>query len=170
MNTPLVVSVTDELVAELEALASKATPGPWNYDGSYVCTMRKEDGTTYVESWNPVADALLSKNVRYIATANPATILALLAERAEFRRLLLEQEKIMQSLRDSEWALIGEREELLRDAGRYWWLRAQNAKSPEECSEINDFAVVIDGPDGGAWVGSDLDAAIDAAMQSEAKQ
>lgn len=47
---------------------------------------------------------------------------ALLAERAEFRRLLLEQEQIMQSLRDSEWALIGERAELKRDAERLKWL------------------------------------------------
>ncbi|MCV0420095.1 MAG: hypothetical protein K5804_17780 [Microbacterium sp.] len=72
------MTINDELLAELEAAANAATPGPWNYDGSYVCTMRQEDGTVYVESWNPIADALLTKNVHYISTANPATILALL--------------------------------------------------------------------------------------------
>ena len=83
MTTGLLPSITDELVAELEALASKATPGPWGYDGSYVCTVRNDGETVYVQSWDPVADALLSKNVHYIAAANPATILALLAERKE---------------------------------------------------------------------------------------
>ena len=86
MSTSPVMSITDEMVVELEALASKATPGPWSYDSSYVCTVRQDGGTTYVESWNPVADALLSKNVHYIAKANPATILALLAERKELVR------------------------------------------------------------------------------------
>ena len=88
MTTGLVMSITDELVAELEALAGKATPGPWGYDGSYVCTVRNDGETVYVQSWDPVADALLSKNVHYIASANPATILALLAERAELRRVI----------------------------------------------------------------------------------
>ena len=86
MSTSPVMSITDEMVVELEALASKATPGTWSYDRSYVCTVRQDGGTTYVESWNPVADALLSKNVHYIALANPATILALLAERKELVR------------------------------------------------------------------------------------
>ena len=86
MTTSPVMGITDELVSELEALASEATPGPWGYDGSYVCTVRNEGETVYVQSWDPVADALLSKNVHYIATANPATILALLAERAELKR------------------------------------------------------------------------------------
>ena len=86
MTAPLVQSITDEMVAELELLASKATPGPWSYDSSYVCTVRQEGGTAYVEGWNPVADALLSKNLHYIAKANPATILALLAERKDLVR------------------------------------------------------------------------------------
>ena len=67
MTTSPVMTVTDELLAELEEAAKGATPGPWNYDGSYVCTMRQDGETVYVESWNPVADALLSKNVKYIA-------------------------------------------------------------------------------------------------------
>lgn len=80
-----------------------------------------------------------------------------------------EESALFDRIGDVLLALMAERAELKRDAERYRWLRVQNAKSPEECSEINDFAVVIDGPDGGAWIGSDLDAAIDAAMQSEAK-
>lgn len=80
MTTSPVMTVTDELLAELEEAASNATPGPWSYDGSYVCTMRQDGETVYVESWNPVADALLSKNVKYISAANPSTITALTAE------------------------------------------------------------------------------------------
>lgn len=65
---------------ELRRLAEEATPGEWGYDGSYVCTSRNEDGTVYVESWNPVSDCLLTKNAKYIAAANPAAVLALIAE------------------------------------------------------------------------------------------
>lgn len=90
--------------------------------------------------------ALTCRNEGGAVLIHADQVRALLAERAEFRRLLLEQEQIMQSLRDSEWALIGEREELLRDAGRYRHYR-QGMVSPEL-----------------------LDSNIDAAMQSEAKQ
>lgn len=57
--------------------------------------------------------------------------------------------------------------QLEKDAARYAYLRQQNAKDPEQCSELNDFAVVYDGPDGGSWVGACLDTAIDAAMQAD---
>lgn len=85
MKTPITPTVTEELISGLEAAANAATPGPWNYDGSYVCTMRQEDDTVYVESWNPIADALLTKNVHYIAKSNPATILALLQHVRELK-------------------------------------------------------------------------------------
>ena len=130
MSTPLVVSVTDELVAELEEAC-------------------REHGQGFM-----------------VETEH---VLRLLAERAEFRRLLLEQEQIMQSLRDSEWALIGEREELLRDAERYRWLRQSMwYVGPDnffcgEGGDMNDY-------ENHNYRADTLDAAIDAAMQSEAKQ
>ena len=98
MTTSPVMTVTDELLAELEEAASNATPGPWSYDGSYVCTMRQDGETVYVESWNPVADALLSKNVKYISAANPATITALTAE---LRRLRAENAELGGLLREA---------------------------------------------------------------------
>ena len=99
MNTTgPVTTVTDELLAELEEAASNATPGPWSYDGSYVCTMRQDGETVYVESWNPVADALLSKNVKYISAANPSTITALTAE---LRRLRAEKAELGGLLREA---------------------------------------------------------------------
>jgi len=98
MTTSPVMTVTDELLAELEEAASNATPGPWSYDGSYVCTMRQDGETVYVESWNPVADALLSKNVKYISAANPSTITALTAE---LRRLRAENAELGGLLREA---------------------------------------------------------------------
>lgn len=98
MSTSPVMTVTDELLAELEEAASNATPGPWSYDGSYVCTMRQDGETVYVESWNPVADALLSKNVKYISAANPSTITALTAE---LRRLRAENAELGGLLREA---------------------------------------------------------------------
>jgi len=65
---------------KLKELAEKATKGPWGYDGSYVCPARTEDGTTYVESWRSIADCAQPENTKFIAAANPAAVLALIAE------------------------------------------------------------------------------------------
>jgi hypothetical protein len=66
--------------SELQELSEKATPGPWGYDGSYVCPARVEGGTTYVESWRSVADCHQAENTKFIAAANPAVVLELIAE------------------------------------------------------------------------------------------
>jgi hypothetical protein len=99
MSTSPVMAITDELVAELEALAGKATPGPWwidshghnmvseSMDHQLVFTADDRMGkaernkeTGNLSHWPNDWDA------SFIATANPATILALLAERAELKR------------------------------------------------------------------------------------
>lgn len=66
--------------SELKKLAEAATPGPWAYDGSYVCPARTEDGTTYVELWRSIADCHQPENTKFIAAANPAAVLALINE------------------------------------------------------------------------------------------
>ena len=66
--------------SELKRLAEAATSGPWSYDGSYVCPARVEGGTTYVETWRSVADCAQPENTKFIAAANPAAVLALIAE------------------------------------------------------------------------------------------
>lgn len=66
--------------SELKRLAEAATSGPWAYDGSYVCPARTEDGTTYVELWRSIADCHQPENTKFIAAANPAAVLALIAE------------------------------------------------------------------------------------------
>lgn len=83
---------------ELRRLAEEATPGEWGYDGSYVCTSRNEDGTVYVESWNPVSDCLLTKNAKYIAAANPAAILSLLDD---IERLERDNSSLRQDVRNA---------------------------------------------------------------------
>lgn len=79
MTTAPVQSITDVQLAELESKAKEATPGQWGRDGYFVCPARAEAGTTYVESWRPAAEARSVENARFIAAANPATILALIA-------------------------------------------------------------------------------------------
>ncbi|MBU0792034.1 MAG: ead/Ea22-like family protein [Gammaproteobacteria bacterium] len=71
---------------KLKALAEAATPGPWGSDGSYVCTARTEGGTTYVESWRAVADSNQMENTKFIAEANPAAVLELIAENERLER------------------------------------------------------------------------------------
>ncbi len=73
--------------SELKRLAEVATPGPWGRDGSYVCPARVEGGTTYIESWRAIADSHHLEDVRYIAAANPAAILALIAENERLQGL-----------------------------------------------------------------------------------
>lgn len=73
--------------SELKRLAEAATPGPWGRDGSYVCPVRVEGGTTYIESWRAIADSHHLEDVHYIAAANPTAILALIAENERLQNL-----------------------------------------------------------------------------------
>lgn len=65
---------------KLRALAEAATRGDWGQDGTYFAKARQEGGTTYVESWRPIGQAFSVEDAKFIAAANPATILALLGE------------------------------------------------------------------------------------------
>lgn len=84
MTTSPITSITEELLAELDQLAGKATPGPWAAERDQVGPRSQEDDQSYgmlipvayIErfDWPENADA----NKSLIAAANPATILALL--------------------------------------------------------------------------------------------
>ena len=112
MSNALAVSVTDELVAELEALAGECG----------------QHGANWYEPHHMEAFPEYACDQGFVIAASPATILALLAERAELKR----------------------------DAARYWKLRYgsgwpavfSDSCSPEPLRML------------------ELDAAIDAAMQS----
>ena len=128
MSTPLVISLTDELVEELEALAKKSDAAG-------------EDWVSYAD----LAGTLENKcDIDYIVDASPATILALLAERAE----------------------------LLRDAERLDWFIKECCVM--ECANGSASPVVYriywshEAEGQREWRASPR-AAIDAAMQSEAK-
>lgn len=146
MTTSPVTSVTDELIAELEALAvivkgwnlphafQEPEEGFLPQDWEWHVGQIDEEGNRY-----PVLNANAhqydsddsEKLARYYAACNRDTILALLAER----------------------------EELKRDAARYRWLRDNSDDPGEVFSVINDWL----------WCNqpfSTIDCAIDAAMQS----
>ena len=82
MTTSPVTSITDELLAELEQLAGKATPGPWQWDGREV----EDDGYVHIPECSYLVGAIcLADNYEgyqddcdFMAKANPTTILALL--------------------------------------------------------------------------------------------
>lgn len=107
--------------SELKRLAEAATPGPWAYDGSYVCPARTEDGTTYVELWRSIADCHQPENTKFIAAANPAVVLALIADVEGLRKLptawseVYEQSDELDALRDEKLAWLSERDQLKAD-------------------------------------------------------
>lgn len=77
MTTAPVVTITDEIVADLEGLVELATPGPWHYaqhdDCQYVAGPCDEFVCT---------DGDHVHDIEFIVAANPAIIRALLQERA----------------------------------------------------------------------------------------
>lgn len=91
MTTPPVTSVTDELIAELESAANAATPGPWGWDGPVWNYDPEEEAPWLVQEGDGLTvitgELMCSEeNAEFVALANPATILALLTERAELKR------------------------------------------------------------------------------------
>lgn len=77
MTTAPVVTITDEIIAELEQLSDMATPGPWHY--------AKHDDCQYVAG--PCDEFVCTDgdhvhDIQFIVATNPKIIRALLAERA----------------------------------------------------------------------------------------
>lgn len=67
-------------IHKLKALAEAATPKKWSTSGSYIAPTREESGATYVESWRSIALVSDDKDRAFIAAANPAAVLELVAE------------------------------------------------------------------------------------------
>ncbi|MBI6975119.1 MULTISPECIES: hypothetical protein [Pseudomonas] len=113
---------------ELKRLAEAATPGPWSYDGSYVCPARVEEGTTYVETWRSVADCAQPENTKFIAAANPFSVLAMIAESDRLTKLLertVEQYVPLTELEGVQgWSRVVELVEVVTERDQ---LRAENA-------------------------------------------
>ena len=141
MNTTgMVITVTDELLAELEEAASNATQDAWellpgtNLSGPEIIA----NGESIAWVLDSEADAV------HIATSNPATITALTAE---LRRLRAENA------------------ELAKDAVRYQWLRNQSM----EYRQNGPAAIMaeVSGEKGTFLELDDLDTAIDTAMAAQ---
>jgi hypothetical protein len=128
------INITEELLAELEQLAGKATPVEWNRKRSF--------GQLNIQDDNYM---LGDDDAKFIATANPATILALL-----------------QHVR-----------ELKVDAERYRWLRNPDQDVALVLDKQTEYIDADDSVPGvGGYfkyeyrAGEELDAAIDAARSS----
>ena len=107
--------MTNDQIAAIKAAAENATQGEWGFSGIDVATVNAE--TKYVELCHGIATALRNEDARYIAQANPAAILALLAE----RDALIARAEAAE--RDAE--LLGfieaNPEYYLRQSKRHWW-------------------------------------------------
>lgn len=150
--------------SKLELLAEAATPGPWSYDGSYVCPARAEDGTTYVETWRSVADCHQPENTKFIAAANPAAVLALIAENKRLAALLeCAQGDLKQAMQ------IIEKDG--KDAERYRFLRRTKSWEDLEFDDCKFWIVNNVRDEAGYEIlnqdGSMLDEVVDAAMSKE---
>ncbi|MEH6483089.1 MULTISPECIES: hypothetical protein [Pseudomonas] len=83
-------AITDDLITELEMLAKSASEGSWEWDDREV----DDDGYVHIPECSYLVGSicLASHYENYqsdcdlIAASSPATILALLAERAELKR------------------------------------------------------------------------------------
>lgn len=127
---------------KLRELAQKATPGPWWHD---YCNPADGHALAWLGNWfveikQRVPYNSPQEDAEFIATANPAAILELL-DRLEAAE---------------------------RDAKRFEWLYQQNALLADDTFIVchKDFE---DGELETVWVGGDLRAAIDAAMQEQNK-
>lgn len=76
--------------SELKKAAEVATPGPWEIDEPhqvYAMSIGEYVAITKIEEFDPIPAAQGAKNSLFIAAANPAAVLAMIAENEALRRL-----------------------------------------------------------------------------------
>lgn len=82
-----VPSITDDQLAEIEALARDAVPGPWKHevdeDSCYGATFVMLDTGAYSPPLCRIDDEATAE---FVAVTNPATILAMIARIRELER------------------------------------------------------------------------------------
>lgn len=177
--------------SELKRLAEAATPGPWAYEahgdtGEYGVGFLLDEDDQPAEGRQESGEMLVvervapevsgATNAAFIAAANPAAILALIAENEQLRDDLVqahqatnsecmdwareyEQRKEIQAERDQ---LRAEVEVLRKDAERYRWLRNRDL---DTIHLGGIFAGMT--PENVVVNGENLDQAIDASMNKE---
>lgn len=73
-------------LSRIEVLAREATPGPWRVlSDSYVIQNGPEYVADAMDGYDATAPATMAANAAYIAAANPAAVLALIAELTSLR-------------------------------------------------------------------------------------
>jgi hypothetical protein len=173
--------------AQLRALAEAASPSKWTTDGHKTVMSAESDqinaGYAIFESHGP--DAL--KNAAFAAAANPATVLALLAEidMVNAQRLMHLRLNVSMRARRKVWVshckkaedqfldvqqerdqLKAENESLRKDARRYRFLRNQHWPVAYLAVVVNPKVSVKLGYD--CPSGDRLDEQVDGAMKREA--
>jgi hypothetical protein len=79
--------LTTERLDALEALAKAATPGPWYDDeGEVVCDAKDWPLVSRIDADGTVCTEGTAADIAYIAAANPATMLALIARLREAKK------------------------------------------------------------------------------------
>lgn len=78
--------MTDAELSALEAAAKAATPGPWRHPGRALVVSRMSEDEPLVCDCISEQFAQAPKNAAFIAAANPAAILELIAEMRQTRR------------------------------------------------------------------------------------
>lgn len=180
--------------SELKRLAEAATPGPWacgdKPEGRFwhIGAGNQAIGSTYAASKNSSMASVFEANARFIAAANPAAVLALIAENERlqhFKTSFMEwSDKTDWVQETAHWSELGkhradvlkdridqfkaENEALRRDAERYRWLR--KTESWEEHYNRDGRLWIVSGREGvDNQTGEELDDSIDAAMAKEAR-
>lgn len=154
---------------QLKALALAATTGPWYQHGG-IKQVLNHDCETVCETYEGEGDC---PDAQFIAAANPATVLTLLAEieglHAQHARDSGELRKLC-SARDSARRqrdqLKAENEALRKDAERYRWVR----DSAYGAETIDGLRIMFEAPmpEGAVATSAEkLDMAVDADMKQE---
>lgn len=159
MTTPLIMSVTDELIAELEAAANAATPqnldsaeGIIKADPCVMIECPICHGEGYASHENDYCNfdnhaigvqfygigTEFGAGERYFRAANPSTILALLSERAELKA----ENEALREDHDKAWRLAGMNLENLGAA------LAENDRLRKQIDDMSPFkGAPLTGPD-----------------------
>lgn len=144
--------------SKLKELAEMATPGPWK--AQHPNAGQRGSEVAGADGLNQVCADLGPTNSLYIAAANPAVVLALIAEN-EALRLGMKGDYDLDAW--LEWTR--EAETLRKDAERYRWLRNKQHTMRAEFMVLDiDSGNCIDDMD---WLHLEaLDSAVDAAISN----
>lgn len=113
------MTITNEDLERIEKAAKEATPGNWTWADETVLIATDEDGRETAEITDSYGHIGLSDDAQHIETADPSTVLALVAEVRRLRGLAEDPDVIEQAAiglltwkegHRTEWFTVTERE------------------------------------------------------------